>query len=128
MSAVPVLHANQKPCVTRVGSMLALASQVSWTIAEWSSQHPSLKKTAGGKLLIVACKVNAEHEAMHVVRSIELYFETTDEARVEEGRRSLVEDPIPDPEPAAPSLGHPDLGVFHHSPHPPTDPPFRNSD
>ena len=50
--------------------------------------------------------------AMHVVRSIELYFETTDEARVEEGCRSLVEDPIPDPEPAAPSLGHPDLGVF----------------
>ena len=46
-------------------------------------------------MLIVACKVNAEHEAMHVVRSIELYFETTDEARVEEGRRSLVEDPIP---------------------------------
>ena len=29
--------------------------------------------------------------------------------------RHLVEDPIPDPEPAAPSLGYPDPGIFHHS-------------
>ena len=29
--------------------------------------------------------------------------------------RQLVEDPIPDPEPAAPSLGYPDPGIFHHS-------------
>jgi DNA-binding HxlR family transcriptional regulator len=27
-----------------------------------------------------------------------------------------VEDPIPDPEPASPSLDHPDPGVFHHDP------------
>jgi hypothetical protein len=26
------------------------------------------------------------------------------------------EDPLPDPEPAAPSLAEPDPGVFHHEP------------
>ena len=30
--------------------------------------------------------------------------------------RQFVEDPIPDPEPAAPSLGYPDPGIFHHPP------------
>ena len=30
--------------------------------------------------------------------------------------RQFVEDPIPDPEPAAPSLGYPDPGIFHHCP------------
>jgi hypothetical protein len=28
----------------------------------------------------------------------------------------LQDDPIPDPEPAAPSLGYPDPEIFHHSP------------
>jgi hypothetical protein len=28
-------------------------------------------------------------------------------------------DPIPNPEPAAPSLDEPDPGVFHHDPRPP---------
>ena len=72
MPAVPVLHANQKPCVTRVGSI-----GLPWQ-ARSHGQQPSgvvniraSEKTAGGKLLIVACKVHAEHEAMHVVRSIE---------------------------------------------------------
>jgi hypothetical protein len=55
---------------------------------------------------------------MRIVRSIEFYFESNDESQFEERPRSLVEDPIPDPEPATPSLGHPDLGVFHHSPYP----------
>jgi hypothetical protein len=27
-----------------------------------------------------------------------------------------VDDPVPDPEPASPSLPGPDLGVFHHEP------------
>ena len=30
--------------------------------------------------------------------------------------RHEVEDPIPDPEPASPSLDQPDPGVFHHDP------------
>lgn len=31
-------------------------------------------------------------------------------------RRQIVDDPIPDPEPAAPSLGYPDPGIFQHPP------------
>jgi len=30
----------------------------------------------------------------------------------------LPEDPLPDPEPAAPSLSEPDPGVYHHEPAP----------
>jgi hypothetical protein len=33
-----------------------------------------------------------------------------------------VEDPIPDPEPASPSLDEPDPGVFHHDPAQPFPP------
>jgi len=32
-------------------------------------------------------------------------------------------DPIPDPEPASPSLDEPDPGVFHHDPTRPCPPP-----
>jgi hypothetical protein len=31
---------------------------------------------------------------------------------------NIVEDPVPDPEPSAPSLPEPDTGVFHHEPVP----------
>jgi hypothetical protein len=31
---------------------------------------------------------------------------------------SVLSDPIPDPEPPVPALGHPDAGVFHHEPSP----------
>ncbi|MEO6817160.1 MAG: hypothetical protein ABI177_10695 [Edaphobacter sp.] len=33
-----------------------------------------------------------------------------------------IEDPIPDPEPASPSLDEPDPGVFHHDPAKPPPP------
>jgi hypothetical protein len=35
-----------------------------------------------------------------------------------------VLDPVPDPEPASPSLPEPDPGVFHHEPGPVTDEPY----
>lgn len=64
---------------------------------------------------------------MLIVQPKQLDLEGNDEAQFEERPRSLVEDPIPDPEPATPSLGHPDPGVFHHSSSTATCPPFNNS-
>jgi len=32
------------------------------------------------------------------------------------GKSRAIEDPVPDPEPASPSLPGPDPGVFHHEP------------
>lgn len=29
---------------------------------------------------------------------------------------ATIPDPVPDPEPASPSLAEPDLGVYHHDP------------
>lgn len=43
---------------------------------------------------------------MRIVQPKQLDLESDDEAQFEERPRSLVEDPIPDPEPATPSLGH----------------------
>jgi hypothetical protein len=34
-------------------------------------------------------------------------------------RMNPPNDPVPDPEPASPSLPEPDPGVFHHTPEPP---------
>jgi hypothetical protein len=61
---------------------------------------------------------------MRIVEPTQLDLESNEETQFEERPRSLVQDPIPDPEPATPSLGHPDPGVFHHSPSPVTWPPF----
>jgi hypothetical protein len=53
---------------------------------------------------------------MGIVQIISTQVESAD-GREPTGRCcQLVEDPIPDPEPAAPSLGYPDPGIFRHSP------------
>jgi hypothetical protein len=53
---------------------------------------------------------------MGIVQIIRTQVESAD--GLEPTRRCCqsVEDPIPDPEPAAPSLGYPDPGIFRHSP------------
>jgi SAM-dependent methyltransferase len=46
--------------------------------------------------------------------------ETEENAMIAPERMNLPNDPVPDPEPASPSLEEPDPGVFHHTPEPPS--------
>ena len=52
---------------------------------------------------------------MHNSQSLESEPLTADNSWVWKLRPVPVEDPIPNPEPEVPSLGYPDLGVFHHA-------------
>jgi hypothetical protein len=51
---------------------------------------------------------------MGIVQIIKTQFEFADRCEPTGRCRQSVEDPIPDPEPAAPSLGYPDPEIFHH--------------
>jgi hypothetical protein len=53
---------------------------------------------------------------MHISLSLESEPPIAGDGWVWTLRPAPVEDPIPNPEPEVPSLGYPDLGVFHHSP------------
>jgi hypothetical protein len=53
---------------------------------------------------------------MCILRIARIEVESADRYKAHRGYRRMVEDPIPDPEPAAPSLGYPDPEIFHHSP------------
>jgi hypothetical protein len=53
---------------------------------------------------------------MGLVQIIKTQLEFADRCEPTGRCRQSVEDPIPDPEPAAPSLGYPDPEIFHHPP------------
>jgi hypothetical protein len=50
---------------------------------------------------------------MGIVQIIQTKVEIADSHEANQKRRQLIEDPIPDPEPAAPSLGYPDPEIFY---------------